>query len=225
VDESSAQDFPIRLSARYASDEALIEDLRRVALALEQQSLTREEYGRHGAYDPSTIHRRLGSWTAALGQAGLGSGRPDLGRTEEEWMRTILEKWVDLGKQPSYGDMRGSGFSPEGYGARYGSWGAALKRFAQWVQSEPMQPAFASAEVPPRSDRRARKPSIRMRYRVLLRDAFSCCACGRSPATERGIVLHVDHVVPYSRGGDTTEANLQTLCDRCNLGKSDSVQA
>jgi 5-methylcytosine-specific restriction endonuclease McrA len=38
---------------------------------------------------------------------------------------------------------------------------------------------------------------------------------------EQGVVLHVDHIIPWSKGGQTVDENLQTLCDRCNLGKSD----
>ncbi|MBI3662399.1 MAG: HNH endonuclease [Acidobacteria bacterium] len=52
------------------------------------------------------------------------------------------------------------------------------------------------------------------------RDNFSCRACGASPALRPGIALHVDHIIPWSRGGDTIDENLQTLCDACNLGKS-----
>jgi 5-methylcytosine-specific restriction endonuclease McrA len=33
-------------------------------------------------------------------------------------------------------------------------------------------------------------------------------------------VLHVDHVVPLAAGGTTSEGNLRTACEECNLGKS-----
>lgn len=36
---------------------------------------------------------------------------------------------------------------------------------------------------------------------------------------EDGVKLHVDHVVPVSRGGKSTMDNLQTLCEDCNCGK------
>jgi 5-methylcytosine-specific restriction endonuclease McrA len=32
-------------------------------------------------------------------------------------------------------------------------------------------------------------------------------------------VLHADHVVPVAAGGETTEVNLVTACETCNLGK------
>ncbi|HHU54525.1 MAG TPA: HNH endonuclease [Mollicutes bacterium] len=32
-----------------------------------------------------------------------------------------------------------------------------------------------------------------------------------------------DHIKPVSKGGKTQEGNLQTLCERCNLGKSNKL--
>lgn len=59
-----------------------------------------------------------------------------------------------------------------------------------------------------------------LRFRVLQRDGFRCVYCGRSPRD--GAMLHLDHVVPVAAGGETTEDNLITACDACNLGKSAS---
>jgi len=33
----------------------------------------------------------------------------------------------------------------------------------------------------------------------------------------------VDHIVPWSIGGDDDPSNLTTACDDCNLGKADTV--
>jgi 5-methylcytosine-specific restriction endonuclease McrA len=52
------------------------------------------------------------------------------------------------------------------------------------------------------------------------RDDFKCRICGRSPATHPGLVLHVDHVEAWSKGGSTVMENLQTLCEQDNIGKS-----
>jgi hypothetical protein len=65
-----------------------------------------------------------------------------------------------------------------------------------------------------------RDPSLRLRWRVLQRDNFKCCGCGASPAITLGVELHVDHIHPWSEGGETVFENLQTLCSICNLGKS-----
>ncbi len=65
--------------------------------------------------------------------------------------------------------------------------------------------------------------SDKLRYQILKRDNFKCCACGASPAKDPAVELHIDHIIPYSKGGETTADNLQTLCSKCNLGKSDSI--
>lgn len=56
-----------------------------------------------------------------------------------------------------------------------------------------------------------------VRYRLLKKANGRCSLCG---ATKKETVLHVDHVVPRSRGGTNDESNLQVLCLKCNLGKS-----
>ena len=57
-----------------------------------------------------------------------------------------------------------------------------------------------------------------IRYNVLKRDNFQCQLCGAT--AKDGAKLHVDHIIPVSKGGKTIMSNLQTLCDRCNIGKS-----
>ncbi|MGE4613767.1 MAG: HNH endonuclease signature motif containing protein, partial [Planctomycetota bacterium] len=37
--------------------------------------------------------------------------------------------------------------------------------------------------------------------------------------SKRSVPIHVDHIVPLSKGGETTLDNLQVLCIDCNLGK------
>ena len=54
------------------------------------------------------------------------------------------------------------------------------------------------------------------------RDQFRCQICGAR--AEDGVRLHVDHINPVSKGGTSDMSNLRTLCDRCNLGKGDSVE-
>ena len=62
-----------------------------------------------------------------------------------------------------------------------------------------------------------------LRYDILKRDGFKCQICGRS-SEEDGVKLHVDHIIPISKGGKTTWDNLRTLCQDCNLGKSNKLE-
>lgn len=71
------------------------------------------------------------------------------------------------------------------------------------------------------SHKTSRDINLRLRFLVMKRDNFKCCVCGRSPATAQGLELQVDHIKPWTKGGETTLENLQTLCRDCNLGKSD----
>lgn len=61
-----------------------------------------------------------------------------------------------------------------------------------------------------------------IRYNVLKRDNYTCQICGIT--ANDGAKLHVDHIVPVSKGGKTVMSNLQTLCDRCNIGKSNKTE-
>lgn len=62
-----------------------------------------------------------------------------------------------------------------------------------------------------------------MRYDIMQRDNFKCVICGASAQT--GARLHVDHIVPVSKGGKSIPSNLRTLCERCNVGKSDKMES
>lgn len=69
----------------------------------------------------------------------------------------------------------------------------------------------------------SRDPGLKLRFEVLKRDYFTCRMCGASPSKDPSVVLHIDHIIPWSKGGETVIDNLQTLCSKCNLGKSDDL--
>ena len=52
------------------------------------------------------------------------------------------------------------------------------------------------------------------------RDNFKCQKCGRSPSFDPKVQLHVDHILAWTKGGETELQNLETLCMECNIGKS-----
>lgn len=71
-----------------------------------------------------------------------------------------------------------------------------------------------------------------MRRRVFKRDGYRCKHCGvqgyekrwssgafTHPTNIPGLFLSIDHVKPRSKGGPSTEGNLQTLCTHCNTIK------
>jgi 5-methylcytosine-specific restriction endonuclease McrA len=65
------------------------------------------------------------------------------------------------------------------------------------------------------NDRRAL--SMRIRCEVFKRDSFTCQYCA---AKAPDALLHVDHIVPVSKGGTNDLLNLVTACSNCNAGKT-----
>ncbi|MRG44096.1 HNH endonuclease [Chitinophaga sp. SYP-B3965] len=57
-----------------------------------------------------------------------------------------------------------------------------------------------------------------MRWQVFQRDSWKCVACGKN--ADDHIWLEVDHIIPRSKGGKNEITNYQTLCNVCNIGKS-----
>ena len=65
--------------------------------------------------------------------------------------------------------------------------------------------------------------TTRLREQIKRRDNYTCNYCDVAISDEPHLLLEIDHIVPVSRGGTSTEANLQTLCWRCNRAKSNKL--
>ena len=204
-----------------ASDEDIVADLRRVSADRPSSHLSWHVYKQHGRFGAETVRRRFGTWNAALARAGLSIGKrwriPD-----EELFANLESIWRTLGRQPRRADLDvvSSTVSKSVYEFRFGSWHAALEAFVAWANTAPEGDDLVICGTQNRARKSPREPSLRLRFRVMRRDSFKCVQCGRSPATEAGVKLHIDHVLAWAVGGETVFENLQTLCERCNFGKS-----
>lgn len=214
--------FFLNHDRRNISDMDLLGDLGRVASELGKNNLTERDYDEKGKFGVTTVIRRFGGWSKATQKAGLQKTRAsDI--TKEELFENIETVWMKLGRQPSYAEMRKplSVFNAKSYERKFGSWRKALEEFVEFVNSE----APSGSESTPdsqtqRVSKTSRTISLKLRFQVMRRDNFKCKICGKSPATQPAITLEVDHIIPWSEGGDTVERNLQTLCSTCNQGKS-----
>jgi 5-methylcytosine-specific restriction endonuclease McrA len=65
----------------------------------------------------------------------------------------------------------------------------------------------------------SRRPAF-TRFNVFLRDRFACQYCG-SPFPSHDLTF--DHVIPRSKGGRTTWANVVAACGPCNLHKGNRL--
>lgn len=63
----------------------------------------------------------------------------------------------------------------------------------------------------------------KLRQHIKERDNFTCKHCEASVQKEPNLLLEIDHIIPVSKGGLTTEDNLQTLCWRCNRKKGSKI--
>lgn len=208
-----------RVQGAPVTTDELLADLRRVGGAVDG-SLTQLNYSKNGRYNVSTIVRRFGSWGNAVREAGFEAGNI-INYTDDALFENIMRLWEHYGRQPRRAELANSPstITQSPYKRRFISWMGALEAFVKHANA-----SEARAPIEPGQDIERRGPrdaSLRMRFRVLKRDDFRCRACGASPSISPGLHLHVDHVKPWSAGGETVDANLQTLCERCNLGKSD----
>lgn len=133
------------------------------------------------------------------------------------------------GQQPIREDMNNKTLSHISSGAylrRFGTWTNALKSYIEYMDDECDQPGKGKSKdvVFPSVPTESRTINLRLRWKVMRRDNFKCCLCGASPAKDPSVELHIDHIVPWSKGGETTLNNLRTLCSKCNLGKSDLIE-
>ena len=228
--------FELDNYARNVSDDLLIEDLVAVAKKLNKISVTHEEYNLNGKYSSSTYLRRFGTWFKALEKAGLQKTRTPANIPEEDLFRNLEEVWTKLGRQPRYHEIQKSlsRYSAGTYENRFGTWRKALEKFVAYINADKEDEESGVGNYSDETSsidnvsgeifkhKTKREISERLRFRILMRDGFTCKKCGRSPIKERDVELHVDHINPWSKGGETVPENLETKCSRCNLGKGNA---
>ena len=215
--------FELDTFNRNTPDQDLLDDLTRVAKEIGKGKVTIDEYNERGKFHSATLTRRFGNWFKSLEKAGLEKTR-NLNISDEELFENIETVWLRLGRQPRYQEMIKplSKFSSGTYEKRYGTWRQALERFVEFVNSEEIETEKSLETKVEVALKHKTKRDInwRLRFLVMRKDNFKCVACGRNPAADPEIILHVDHIIAWDKGGETVYENLQTLCSVCNIGKS-----
>ncbi len=224
--------FELEKFHRNVSEKDLLEDLKNTHALLSKNgiSLTFRSYNEAGKYSVAPIIARFGSWNEGLRQAGLDIN-VEKNISDRDLFINIEEVWTSLGRQPKFRDLTKplSKYTTSAYIERFGGWRNSLEAFVKYINEDEeleeinyeIEESLALAELV-KKRRTSRNISDRMRFRILSRDGFTCQSCGASPIKERGVELHVDHILPWSKGGETVEENLQTKCIKCNLGKGNA---
>lgn len=221
--------FQITKYVKTRTDDELLADLKKVAEA-NGGKITQCLYRSYrrtidsSIADESTICKQIG-WNKALILIGVKLSKSQNNKkiSEEDLLEEILRLWIHFGRQPTSTDIKNgaSRFPRIRFRSRFGSWGNALVRFVEWVNNEnhiECRPIETNNTTRKTTTRIA---NLRLRFKVMQRDNFRCCICGVSPATDLTSNLHIDHILPWSKGGETVLENLQTLCQKRNYGKGD----
>ena len=143
--------------------------------------------------------------------------------------------WKKVGQRPSRTEreMSEPKISYNCYKQRFGGWVNACNKFIEYKMGDDIlaedfvllnkeEEKMQTKDKIEYKQEFSRNISLSLRLKVLSRDNFRCVFCGKSPATDIGTKLHIDHIKPFSKGGKSILENLQTLCAECNLGKSDN---
>lgn len=215
------------------TDEVLLNELRKVANTVGRIDISCKDIIEHTSINRGTFSRRFGSLEKAVKLAGLETRNPGAARaihSEEDLFSNLYETWMHYGRQPHYSEMNNvpSKIKSKNYINRFGTWRKALIAFIEYAEKDESDPAKDILELPPiPQPEKARKlPENRreiplgLRFKVMYRDHFKCVLCGNNPPASPGLVLHVDHILPWSKGGKTEIDNLRTLCSGCNIGRS-----
>jgi hypothetical protein len=212
--------------------EEIVQQMQTVSRKLNRTIITQRDLIDHTGITHRPIKRLFGSLKKALVAAGLSQSPLGMRYTDEECYENLLDVWTALGRQPFYSEMKTppSRVGPKAYVLRWGGWRNALAAFIERVNQDiPDEPTIKSESVIEPSvasspKRTSRDIPLGLRYKILSRDRFRCVIDGKSPATHFAVTLHVDHIKPWSKGGETVAENLRTLCSDCNLGKGASIE-
>lgn len=224
------------------NDNAFFRDVYDVAQRLGKDYITSGDYLKFGKYNVSSRTRRYRSWDTILQLSNLSSTPYRLGKNKKidnkELFEDIERVWRKLGRQPTITDVKKGEFrfGQNTFCRRFGGWRRTIEAFIDYINSGEASNLFMQSDNQNKKivekeyisqqnilHKTPRDINLRLRFKVMSRDHFKCCKCGRSPATDPSVILHVDHIFPWAKGGETTMDNLETLCSDCNLGKSDTI--
>jgi hypothetical protein len=215
------------------SDEAIKAELERVAKHFGYRKFSRHEFDSvSDQCKGSVVIDRFGSWKSALDQLGVDL-KPHRNTRRDQIPKADLLKelgrvWSNLGHRPSKTEWDASDtrYSYTTYKTRFGGWLNACGEYVEFSDDDIPYEAPSDIDRSVKIDRSTeilqenkRNIPLKLRLNVFQRDNFRCIYCGKSPATNHGVTLHVDHITAFSKGGETVIDNLQTLCNECNWGK------
>src|SRR5258708_5153679 len=205
----------------------MVEELEKAAKVFSYIEFGWRDFDRVAEISGNTLKREFGSWKNALKALSvhLKSKRIELkpkskiSISDSHLFNEMDEIWSSLGHRPSRCECERArpAYSYNTYRRRFGGWQKACLKFIEYKMGGEAISIEDASEVklktsnelplqPPAQyePSKGRNISLKLRLDVLNRDGFR----------------YIDHVIPFSKDGKTSIQNLQTLCQDCNLGKS-----
>ena len=203
----------------------ILEDIKQVMTKLGKTTVTIREYDKMGNYHSSTALRQIGTWNEIL--RTLNATTSNIFHEDKDLLDNIKKVWLQKGIQPTRRDMDNkalSSISSGTYLRHFGTWYNALDKFIEYINNDDDESLIdldeGKNEVTGVKHKTKREPSDRLKVQVLMRDGNKCRICG--VVCDGGIhKMHFDHIIPWSKGGETTLENLQVLCSVCNEALGD----
>ncbi len=207
-------------------DEEIFADLHRAAAQHPGHHLSLAAYSKLGRFSPDAVRHRFHTWNSALAKARLPVEQNPLLLHSPSLFQQMERIWKKSARQPQCKDYQLIPRAPTyaTYIARFGSWQNALQAFVTWANSRPLTAKqkihlYSTPENPhpPKTSHAQHPPPLRNPppRQLQMRPMWPLT----SKRTWR-YLLHLDHIKPWSPGGETVYENLQTLCESCNLGKA-----
>jgi hypothetical protein len=227
--------------------EKVIEELERAAKFFNYTEFGWRDFNEVANISRTPVIKEFGTWNNAmkylkkhLQTEGIElKKRKKFLYSDKELFDEMERIWKKIGQRPSRTewDMSNPNISYNCYKKRFNGWTNACIKFIEYKMgseilfSEKLINNELNSDIKKTNSKRTKKYlsknsrdiAIRLRYKILKRDNYRCVYCGKSPATDVGVKLQIDHIIPFSKGGKTEIKNLQTLCSECNLGKSDDI--
>lgn len=228
-------------------EEKILNELEKVAKHFKYIEFGWRDFDKLADISANTAKKHFGNWKNSLAalkkylqSKGLDlSPRPHAPNrihSDKDLFDEMERIWQKVGQRPSRTEWEISEpkFAYNTYKQRFGGWVNACSKFIEYKMGDAI--LADDFVLPDREEHKtqhenkteykkenSRNVSLSLRLQVLNRDNFRCVFCGKSPATDIGTKLHIDHIHPFANGGKSVLENLQTLCEECNLGKSNRV--
>jgi hypothetical protein len=225
----------------------IIEELENAAKYFKYIEFGWREFDKFASIRANTVKKHFGSWKKGLEALEIHLQKQGLHLAPRPFapqrifsdkdLYTEMERiWRKVGQRPSRTEWELSQpkISYNTYKQRFGSWTKACLEFIKYNMGEIVSDnefvisakrdssKFKTKRIEYLKENTRNVP-LTLRFEILKRDNYRCVVCGKSPVTDIGTKLHIDHIIPFSKGGKSTIDNLQTLYEDCNLGKGDKT--